>query len=198
MARPYAPPALTASDLRPCSGDATCGCIEPVELLDGTTVHLRPMSPTDGPALVLFHEGLTDETTRLRFFNHHPHLTPRELERFTHVDHHDREALVIFDGPAIIAVGRYDRLSGTDDAEVAFVVADEWQHRGAATHLLHELADRARAEGLTRFLADTLAENRRMRDVFRHSGLVVGSEMAAGVIRVVLDLRLHPAGLVAR
>lgn len=150
----------------------------------------------DGAALVRFHEHLTDETTRLRFFNHHPHLTPREVERFTHVDHHNREALVIVDGAAIIAVGRYDRLPATSDAEVAFVVADAWQHRGAATHLLAELADRARAEGITRFLADTLAENRPMRDVFRHSGLVIGTHMAAGVISVVLDLQLRSPELV--
>ena len=47
--------------------------------------------------------GLTNETTRLRFFILHPHLTPDEVERFTHVDHHDREALVALDGPDVIA-----------------------------------------------------------------------------------------------
>ena len=63
-----------------------------------------------------FHEGLTDETTRLRFFMLHPHLGQSEVARFTHVDHHDREALVALDGHDIIAVGRYDRLPGTDAA----------------------------------------------------------------------------------
>ena len=46
------------------------------QLLDGRTVRIRPISPSDGEALVHFHEGLTNETTRLPFFIPHPHLTP--------------------------------------------------------------------------------------------------------------------------
>ena len=148
-----------------------------VQLLEGRTFSIRPISPSDGDALVRFHEGLTNETARLRFFILHPHLTPNEVERFTHVDHHDREALVVLDGAHIVAVGRFDRLPGTDDAEVAFVVADE--------RLLH----RARAEGITRFVAEMLSENHRMRQVFGRSGLLVESETEAGVVHVVLDLR---------
>ncbi|MDX6231291.1 MAG: hypothetical protein QOH68_242 [Nocardioidaceae bacterium] len=159
-----------------------------VQLIDGTTVQIRPMSPTDRDALLRFHATLTDETTRLRFFNLHPHLTPDEVERFTHVDHHDREALVALDGDDIIAVGRYDRLPCTDDAEVAFVVADGLQGHGIGTHLLDQLVQRARAEGVTRFEADTLCENHKMRAVFRGSGLLTTSAIEAGVVHVVLEL----------
>jgi len=161
-----------------------------VELLDGTTVHIRPISPSDRDALVHFHEGLTSETTRMRFFLFHPHLTPDELERFTHVNHDDREALVALHGGDIVAVARFDRTPGTDDAEAAFVTADAWQGIGLGTQLLEQLADRARAEGVTRFSADTLGENHRMLGVFRRSGLMVDSDTHAGVVHVVLDLRL--------
>ena len=160
-----------------------------VQLLDGTTVGIRPIAPSDGDALVRFHEKLAIETTRLRFFVLHPHLTPNELDKFTHVDHHDREALVLLDSAdELIAVGRYDRLPGTDDAEIAFAVADEWQGHGAGTHLLEQLAIRGRAEGVTRFVADTLGENHKMRGVFRHSGLMTDSSTECGVVHVVLDL----------
>jgi len=161
-----------------------------VQLFDGRTVSIRPISPSDGDALVHFHEGLTKETTRLRFFIMHPYLSPREIARFTQVDHHDREALVALDGLDIIAVGRYDRLPGTGDAEVAFVVADGWQGHGVGTHLLEQLAHRARTEGVSGFVADTLTENHRMREVFRHSGLLAGSGTEAGVVHVRLDLGL--------
>jgi GNAT superfamily N-acetyltransferase len=160
-----------------------------LRLHDGRTARIRPISPSDGEALVRFHDGLTSETTRMRFFALHAHLTPGEVERFTHVDHHDREAFVALDGSDVVAVGRFDCLPGTDDAEVAFVVADGWQGEGVGTHLLEELADRARAEGVTRFVADTLAENHRMRGVFRRSGLMVESVSQAEVVHVVLDLR---------
>jgi GNAT superfamily N-acetyltransferase len=163
------------------------------ELHDGRTVGIRPISPSDGEALVRCHDGLTDETTRLRFFVLHPHLAPSEVEYFTHVDHHDREAMVAVDGGDIIGVGRFDRLPGTNDAEVAFVVADDWQGNGVGTQLLEQLVHRARAEGITRFLADTLNENHRMRGVFRDSGLLVKSEMRSDVVRVIVDLRLEMA-----
>lgn len=159
-----------------------------VQLLEDRTAHIRSISTSDGDALMQFHEGLTSETARLRFFILHPHLTPSEVERFTHVDHHEREALVALDGSRIIAVGRFDRLPGTNDAEVAFVVADAWQGHGLATALLEQLARRARTEGIDRFVADTLGENQRMRDVFSHSGLVTKTESQAGVVHVVLNL----------
>jgi hypothetical protein len=39
-----------------------------VQLLEGRTFSIRPIPPSDGDALVRFHEGLTNETARLRFF----------------------------------------------------------------------------------------------------------------------------------
>ena len=53
----------------------------PIRLRDGTTVLLRPIEPTDGPALVRFHEGLSDLTSHRRFFNVHPHLSAAEVVR---------------------------------------------------------------------------------------------------------------------
>jgi RimJ/RimL family protein N-acetyltransferase len=161
-----------------------------VQLRDGRTVRIRAMSPSDADALVRFHEGLTHQTTRMRYFALHPHLTPKELQHFTHVDHHDREALVALDGAAIIGVARFERLPATADAEVAFVMADAWQGHGVGPHLLEQLARRALALGITRFVADTLGENHQMQKVFRRSGLVVESDAEDGVVHIVLDLRL--------
>jgi GNAT superfamily N-acetyltransferase len=59
---------------------------------------------------------------------------------------------------------------------VAFVVADEYQHHGIGTRLLELLAEAARQRGITAFFAQTLAENRRMLDVFFHSGYPVTTQ----------------------
>ena len=157
-------------------------------LHDGTPVVVRPIAAGDGPALEHFHSRLSKETTRLRFFSAHPHLSPVEVARFTTVDHHDREALVMWADEEIIGIGRYDRRPGSPEAEVAFVVRDDEQGRGAGTMLLFALAERARDEGITRFEADTLAENRRMVEVFAHTGWVVSSSIDCGVLHVVMDL----------
>ncbi len=132
------------------------------------------------------------ETTRLRYFSPHPHLSRDELARFTTVDHHDREALVMWSGGAIIAVGRYDRAPGRPEAEVAFVVRDDQQGHGAATILLFRLAERAREEGITRFAADTLTDNRRMVEVFHHTGWVTSSRIDCGVLHLVMDITGTP------
>src|SRR5688572_12420192 len=95
-------------------------------LRDGTAVTVRPISTSDDERLVRFHESLSAESTRMRFFSVHPHLSSHETVRFTDVDHYDREAWVALVGDDIIGVGRYERLANPQDAEIAFVVADRW------------------------------------------------------------------------
>ena len=91
--------------------------IGPAELRDGTVVMIEPMHRTDAARLDRFHHTLSPETTRLRFFHLHPEVSEREIERFTHVDHEDREALVAVHEDQIIAVARFDRLGdGSSDA----------------------------------------------------------------------------------
>ena len=157
-------------------------------LRDGTTVELAPMRPTDERRLVEFHHGLSPDTVRRRFFSLHPELTPAELERFTHVDHLDREAIIPVRDGQIVAVGKFDRIARSPAAEFAFVVADSWQGRGLGTVLLSRLIERARQVGVARLVAQTLADNRQMRAVFRHAGLPITERVEAGIVDVTMDL----------
>jgi GNAT superfamily N-acetyltransferase len=155
--------------------------------LDGLRV--VPMQPAMAAALDEFHERLSADTIRNRFFTAHPHLSAAELARFTTVDHRDRDAFVVLDGTRIVAVARLDRL-GKDhpEAEVAFVVADEWQHHGLGARLLQVLIERATQLGITRLVADTLASNRAMLGVFHHAGLPVTASWEAGVVHVTIEV----------
>lgn len=119
-----------------------------------------------------------------RFFTVHPALSEAEVERFTHVDYVDRLALVVEDGTGLVAVGRYDRLPGTDEAEVAFVVTDRLQHQGIATFLLERLAGAAWRNGIATFTAQTLASNGDMLSVFEDSGFPVTAEFDDGLVNV--------------
>ena len=120
---------------------------------------IRPIVPSDGAALVRFHELLSPESQRSRFFTAHPHLSATEVERFTNVDHRDREALVAVIGADIVGVGRYDRLGASPRAEVAFVTRDDHQGTGIATTLLQQLTVAAHRVGITCLVAETLAGN---------------------------------------
>ena len=149
---------------------------------EGRVVHLRAIQPDDAEALVAFHEGLSFDTVYRRFFSAHPHLSPHEVEVFTRVDYQDRLALVVEDGGRLVAVGRYERVTGTDDAEVAFVVADDHQGRGLGTLLLEHLAAAARARGIVRFVAVTLPTNTAMQRVFNQAGFAVERRSEPGAV----------------
>jgi GNAT superfamily N-acetyltransferase len=155
-----------------------------VVLTEGAIAHLRPIRPDDANALVAFHETLSPDTVRRRFFIAHPHLSPREVAHFTQVDYHDRLALVALIDTTLIAIGRYERQLGTTTAEVAFAVADAYQRRGVGTVLLEQLAAAARSCGLDRFVADTQPDNHHMLDVFHKSGFPERIHFQDGVIRV--------------
>ena len=110
-------------------------------------------------------------------------ISPRkEVERFTHVDYEDRLALVAEFDDRFIGVGRYDRRPESDVAEVAFVVADDYQHHGIGSLLLDVLASAGRDRGMNTFVADTLRENHPMLDVFFHSGFDVASHCDYGTV----------------
>lgn len=160
-----------------------------VTLRDGSELTIRPMHRTDAGRLVRFHHTLSPETTRLRFFTFHPELRPDELDRFTHVDHNDREAIVATVDDEIVGVGRWDRADDASLAEVAFVVTDAWQGRGLGSALLRSLVEQAPQRGIDRFLAVTLTDNRRMLAVFHRAGKPVTSRFVDGQVELTMDLR---------
>jgi len=166
------------------------GCIDERDHRAGADdLRLLPMAPTMAAALADFHARLSADTIRNRFFTPHPELSPDELRRFTTVDHRDRDAFVLVDGQDIVAVARLDRLApGGTAAEVAFVVADSFQHRGLGALLLAALVERARQLGITRLEADTLTTNIAMQAIFRHAGLPVTTSLDHGVVHVTIEV----------
>ncbi|MHA6621071.1 bifunctional acetate--CoA ligase family protein/GNAT family N-acetyltransferase [Pseudonocardia sp. DLS-67] len=160
---------------------------------DGGIVHLRPIVPGDADALLRFHQSLSERTRYLRYFGPYPRIPPRDLERFTTVDHRTRVALICLLGDDIIAVGRYEGLGTGPDgrveaAEVAFVARDDHQRRGLGSILLEHLAAAARENGLRRFEAEVLVENHQMVRVFRDAGYQVSREFAEGVLHLEFDI----------
>lgn len=133
-----------------------------VVLRDGGTGHIRPISPDDADAVQSFHMSQSQNSIYLRFFTYKSSLSAKELKRFTDVDHRNRVAFVVTRGTDIIGIGRYDRLDDPAEAEVAFNVSDSHQGRGLGSILLEHLAAAARENGIRRFSAEVLPENRKM------------------------------------
>ncbi|MCU1631514.1 MAG: family N-acetyltransferase [Micrococcaceae bacterium] len=159
-----------------------------VVLRDGGTAHLRPISPSDSDAVQAFHMHQSQNSIYLRFFTYKAKLSAKELARFTEVDHHDRVAFVITRGTDIIGIGRYDRLDDPLEAEVAFNVSDRHQGRGVGSILLEHLAVAARENGIRRFSAEVLPENRKMITVFAEAGYEVERHFDDGVVMLSFDI----------
>jgi acetyltransferase len=168
--------ARIAIDLRPKARDRPYGhmAIHPypieqvvdVKLVDGTTLHVRPIRPEDGELERAFVQGLSEQSRYFRFFYQLHELTPAMLARFTQIDYDREMALVAVDesgsARSIVGVARYIIIFDGDSAEFAIVVGDAWQGRGVARLLMTRLADCARARGLKRLEGAVLRSNSRM------------------------------------
>jgi acyl-CoA synthetase (NDP forming)/RimJ/RimL family protein N-acetyltransferase len=160
-----------------------------VILRDGKTAHIRPIRPEDAELLVQFYERVSDRSKYYRFFSPMPHLSDRDVTRFTQVDHDQRVAFVVTLQGQMIAVGRYDVVK-PGEAEVAFLVEDQHQGRGIAQILLEHLAQAARERGVERFVAEVLPDNQRMIQTFRDAGYRVVSAYDEGVLQ--LEFPIEP------
>ena len=152
-----------------------------VVLGDGEAAFVRPIDPADAPLLLAFHERQPRENLYRRFFSAKPSLSDKELEHFTTVDFRDRVALVLEYHGEFIAWASYERWQDRPDAEVAFMVDDAHQGKGIATLLLEHLAAIARSNGIERFTAEVLSDNRSMLRVFSRAGWPVERHYDSGI-----------------
>jgi acetyltransferase len=140
---------------------------------DGTVVTIRPIRPEDEPAMVRFHETLSERSVYLRYFhlmNLEQRTTHERLTRICFIDY-DREMALVADyrdpktgDSEILGVGRMMKIHGTKDGETAVLVSDKWQGRGLGKELLARLQVVGADEKLTKLTADILPDN---RDVMR-------------------------------
>lgn len=156
-----------------------------VVLRDGSLAHVRPIEPADLDRIREFHAGQSEESVYLRFFAPVKELSERDLHRFTHVDYDTRAAIVAtVRGGDIVGIARYDRLDDPSVAEVAFNISDHFQGKGIGSVLLEHLGAIAQEQGVGRFVADVLPQNRKMMNVFIDAGYEVKHRFDDGVIAV--------------
>ncbi|HYF45634.1 MAG TPA: GNAT family N-acetyltransferase, partial [Acidimicrobiales bacterium] len=158
-----------------------------VVLADGGVAHLRPIRPDDAEAVVAFHARQSPESLYYRYFSPKPSLTTAEVEHLTSTGDGNM-AFVAFDGDELIGIGRYDRLRGANEAEVAFQADEAHRGRGLATIFLEYLIAAAREDELDGLVAQVLPDNRRMLRVFEKAGFDARREFADGVIEVEFSL----------
>ncbi|MGA2200540.1 MAG: bifunctional acetate--CoA ligase family protein/GNAT family N-acetyltransferase [Terriglobales bacterium] len=164
---------------------------------NGNQVTIRPIRPEDEPLMVKFHETLSDRTVYLRYFcslSLSQRVAHERLLRICFGDY-DREMALVAErvDPAtgergIIGVGRINRLHGKNEAEVAVLVADQYQNLGLGNELLRRVVQIAREEKLSQVSAEMMPDNVAMQVIMKRLGFGVRTSEDLTSVRAFLDL----------
>jgi acetyltransferase len=164
---------------------------------DGTQVTIRPIRPEDETLMVKFHETLSDRSVYLRYFSSlslRRRVAHERLLRICFGDY-DREMVLVAERidsdmgeRRIIGVGRMTKLHAKNEAEVAALVSDQYQHQGLGLELIRRVVDIARNEKISQVSAEMLPDNMGMQAVFRRVGFTIRADEDLSSLRAVMDL----------
>jgi len=169
----------------------------------GESVMVRVISPQDADGLQAYMRNLSGLTRRNRFLGAVSELTPKELERLTHMGGPGELALIVFGRvgaeTAMIAEAIQAIAPQSQRCEIALSVTDAWQRKGLGTLLLSHMECRARLLGARYLVGDVLRTNDAMKGLARKAGFAIrGPFKDARLIEIVKDLSSPPTGLPCR
>jgi GNAT superfamily N-acetyltransferase len=172
--------------------------VEHAELVDGTPVRLRLVSPKHREKLAEGFEKLSLESRHRRFFSTRSRLSESDLDYLTDVDQLHHVALgAELDGGTRdgegVGVARFIRLGdASTTAEAAFTVIDEFQGLGLGRILFDRLAAAGRERGVQTFRATHFRDNESMRKLLlggAQAPQTVESDHTVVTVDIALDDR---------
>jgi acetyltransferase len=170
--------------------------VAPWKMADGTELTIRPIRPEDEPAMVAFHETLSDRTVYQRYMQLlqlQQRVAHERLTRICFIDY-DREIALVAekkkaDGTSeILGVGRLQKIHGTNAGEFAIVVSDSLQGKGLGSELLKRLIEFAKDEKVGSIRADILSENIAMQKVCEKVGFKLKRSLTEPTVEAELAL----------
>ena len=171
--------------------------VAPWTMKDGSAVTIRPIRAEDEPAIVRFHETLSERSVYLRYFhlmNLEQRTTHERLTRICFIDY-DREMALVAERrnpetgeSEILAVSRLMKIHGTRDGEVAVLVSDKWQGKGLGKELLARSLIVGAGEKLSRVIADILPDNRDVMRICEKLGFTLKHSLDDEVVKAEFKL----------
>jgi GNAT superfamily N-acetyltransferase len=163
----------------------------------GESVFFRPVKAIDETMMQDFFYSLTDRTIYQRYFSVLRAMPHQTAQTMTTIDYEREMAIVGVvrqEGrERIIAVGRYGLMGeGSDAAEMAFTVRDDWQNIGIGTFLLRYLAAIGRQRGVCSFTAEIMENNGPMLSILDNTDYPVERVYDDGVY--IATMRLDEDG----
>ncbi|MGD8724814.1 MAG: GNAT family N-acetyltransferase [Desulfobacterales bacterium] len=169
-------------------------------LKNGKAIEFRPLLPSDEIAYRNFFYSLQEKTIYMRFFYRMRSFSHEVVQKhWASIDYRKNMTIVglVQKGghKAIIAIGTY-AYDQDQQAEVAFVVREDYQGQGIASYLLSVLERIARENQYTRFSATVLRENTAMIRVFkkRYPNLKISTQNGNEILMTmdIADVQKNP------
>ncbi len=163
---------------------------------NGAEFVIRQICPADEPLMIKFHRGLSERSVYMRYFESlslAARTAHKRLAQICFADPERQTVLVaVHKNPdtleeRIVAVGRLSKMQDPRIAEVALLVADEFQGQGLGSELLRILIDSARSQQITRITGEMLRDNTAMQRLLRKFGFS-SRLLDPRTVRAVLNL----------
>jgi acetyltransferase len=164
---------------------------------DGSKLVFRPIRSEDEPALVEFHQTLSDRSVYLRYM--HPmqlidRITHERLSRIAHGDY-DREITLVVEKPAdgsgkleVVGAGRLSKMHGLSVGRFSVLISDCCQGLGIGKELMRRVVEVARQEKLERVEAIITADNKPMLRICEGLGFKLSPADEEGFVKAELEL----------
>jgi acetyltransferase len=160
---------------------------------DGSQMTIRPVRPEDEPALVRFHETLSDRSVYMRYLQ--PlmlslRVAHSRLARIAHGDY-DREITLVAERAEtqeIVGVARLSKLHGMNIARFTILISDCCQGLGIGSELLSRLIEVGRQEKLKKIEALVAPDNSAMLKMAERLGFRTSQAEDKQFVSVELDL----------
>ena len=158
---------------------------------DGADLVVRPIRPTDEEMMSDMFYDLSDQTIINRFFSMLKSMPHRRLQEFCCIDYEEDMSLVVISGKSprqkMVGVGSYHLNPATNRAEIAFLVADDWQGRGIGTYLMQYLVKVAKSKNIKGFTAEVMRDNVAMIALMHKAGVPPKSTQVDGGYLFTMD-----------
>jgi GNAT superfamily N-acetyltransferase len=168
---------------------------EPVIYADGSVGFVRQAVATDRPAVAAMYNGASEESRYTRFFTLGRQAVEGHLDRLFGPESRSIAFIALRSGRV---VGIVDiEPEGSGEAEIAFMVGEGVHGIGVGTLLLERAVEYAEKSGVVTLVADVLAINHAMLEVFRESGFAVALSAARDTVSVRFDPTLTSGAFAA-
>ena len=145
--------------------------LEEVLTIDGEKILIRPSKPVDERRIQEHYYSLPKEDVLTRFFCQKTIFGRTEMESRSHVDYVNDLTLVAVVGEfgfgKVVAVAECMKLQGSNIAEVAFSVSEDYQGKRLGSYFIKKLAAVARESGIAGLTAYTFPSNKAMIALFK-------------------------------